>query len=137
MSCFPRGVRIVAERTYFRIFPVTRFVSFFSYTTSIYLTVTLIIERYVHLVRFSNMGCQIYTGMHIKENQRKKTYVLISAITNFWHLVKLSTLIFGKKLSNFVSLPWKLDNPYYHSKHLPISFLSTCEGPLPRPKRWH
>ena len=69
MSCFPRGVRIVAERTYFRIFPVTRFVSFFSYTTSIYLTVTLIIERYVHLARFSNMGCQIFIeGMHIKEN---------------------------------------------------------------------
>ena len=46
MTCIPRGIRVALGATYYRIYPITKFLNEFAYTTSMYLTVTLIMERY-------------------------------------------------------------------------------------------
>ena len=46
MTCIPRGIRVALRATYYRIYPITKFLNEFAYTTSMYLTVTLIMERY-------------------------------------------------------------------------------------------
>ena len=46
MTCIPRGIRVALGASYYRIYPITKFLNEFAYTTSMYLTVTLIMERY-------------------------------------------------------------------------------------------
>ena len=57
-TCIPRGIRVTmnspfSDHTdeYPIIYPVVKFLNVFSYTASIYLTVTLIIERYLTFVK--------------------------------------------------------------------------------------
>ena len=54
-----------------------------------------------------------------------KTLLFSIMMPNFWQHTSTSVhkmqylpfgiLIFSQNISNFVSLPWKLDNPYYHN----------------------
>ena len=53
LTSIPRGVRVATQQTYFIIYPVVKFLNHFAYTTSIYLTVTLIIERYLAFIKGS------------------------------------------------------------------------------------
>ena len=45
-TCIPRGIRVATSATFYRIYPIIKFLNEFAYTASMYLTVTLIIERY-------------------------------------------------------------------------------------------
>ena len=53
LTSIPRGVRVATQQTYFILYPVVKFFNHFAYTTSIYLTVTLIIERYLAFIKGS------------------------------------------------------------------------------------
>ena len=53
LTSIPRGVRVATQQTYFITYPVVKFLNQFAYTTSIYLTVTLIIERYLAFIKGS------------------------------------------------------------------------------------
>ena len=57
-TCIPRGIRVTMNspfsdhsHEYPIIYPVVKFINVWSYTTSIYLTVTLITERYLVFVK--------------------------------------------------------------------------------------
>ena len=51
MTCIPHGIRVATNSTFFILYPIFKFFNQFAYTTSIFLTVTLIIHRYMVFVR--------------------------------------------------------------------------------------
>ena len=51
LSCIPRGFRVATRSPYYLPYPVIKFFSQFAYTASIFLTVALIIHRYMVFVR--------------------------------------------------------------------------------------
>ena len=51
MTCIPHGVRVATNSTFFILYPIFKFFNQFAYTTSIFLTVALIIHRYMVFVR--------------------------------------------------------------------------------------
>ena len=51
LSCIPRGVRVANGSTYYLPYPIVKFFNQFAYTASIFLTVALIIHRYMIFVR--------------------------------------------------------------------------------------
>ena len=53
MSCITRGFRVATRSSYYLSYPIIKFFSQFAYTTSIFLTVALIIHRYMVFVRGS------------------------------------------------------------------------------------
>ena len=53
LTSIPRGVRVATQQTYSILYPFYKFFDHFAYTTSIYLTVTLIIERYLAFIQGS------------------------------------------------------------------------------------
>ena len=51
LTCIPRGIRFAMKVTYFRPYPIVEFFNQFSYTSSIFLTVTMIVHRYLVFTR--------------------------------------------------------------------------------------
>ena len=51
LTCIPRGIRTAMKVTYFRAYPIVEFFNQFSYTASIFLTVTMIVHRYLVFAR--------------------------------------------------------------------------------------
>ena len=47
LTCIPRGIRFAMKVTYFRPYPIVEFFNQFSYTSTIFLTVTMIVHRYL------------------------------------------------------------------------------------------
>ena len=76
MTCFPRGIRVALGASYYRIYPITKFLNEFAYTTSMYLTVTLIMERYFVLANV----CQCF---HKYGTARIKCVIAIVFILSF------------------------------------------------------
>ena len=76
MTCIPRGIRVATSATYYRIYPVIKFLNEFAYTASMYLTVTLIMERYSVLAN----ACQCF---HKYGTTRIKCIIAIVFILSF------------------------------------------------------
>ena len=53
LTSIPNGVGVATQQTYSILYPLHKFFNHFAYTTSIYLTVTLIIERYLAFIKGS------------------------------------------------------------------------------------
>ena len=51
LTCITRGFRSATGSTYFIIYPIVKFINQFAYTASVFLTVALIIHRYMVFVR--------------------------------------------------------------------------------------
>ena len=51
LTCISRGFRVATRSNYFLPYPIIKFVNQFAYTTSIFLTVFLIIHRYMVFVK--------------------------------------------------------------------------------------
>ena len=94
-----------------------------------------------------------YIGKKIEKDSDDFWYRKLTLKVKFWHFLippHNSIISFwcsdflGKNLSNFVPLPWKLDNPYYNRRHTKYSFkfrsfefwLSTRWFQLWRLKSW-
>ena len=76
MTCIPRGIRVATSATYYRIYPIIKFLNEFAYTASMYLTVTLIMERYSVLAN----ACQCF---HKYGTARIKCVIAIVFILSF------------------------------------------------------
>ena len=51
MTCIPHGIRVAINSPCFIPYPISKFCNQFAYTTSIFLTVALIVHRYMVFVR--------------------------------------------------------------------------------------
>ena len=51
LTCISRGFRCATSSTYFIVYPIVKFINQFAYTASVFLTVALIIHRYMVFVR--------------------------------------------------------------------------------------
>ena len=51
LTCISRGFRCATSSTYFITYPVVKFINQFAYTASVFLTVALIIHRYMVFVK--------------------------------------------------------------------------------------
>ena len=76
MTCIPRGIRVALGASYYRIYPIIKFLNEFAYTTSMYLTVTLIMERYFVLANV----CQCF---HKYGTARIKYVIAVVFILSF------------------------------------------------------
>ena len=76
MTCIPRGIRVATSATYYIFYPIIKFLNEFTYTASMYLTVTLIMERYSVLAN----ACQCF---HKYGTARIKYVIAIVFILSF------------------------------------------------------
>ena len=51
LTCISRGFRVATGSTYFIVYPIVKFINQFAYTASVFLTVALIIHRYMVFVK--------------------------------------------------------------------------------------
>ena len=63
MTCIQRGIRVATNSTFFISYPIVKFFNEFAYTTSIFLTVTLIVHRYMVFVRKNANRKNDFTGI--------------------------------------------------------------------------
>ena len=63
MTCIQRGIRVATNSTFFISYPIVKFFNEFAYTTSIFLTVTLIVHRYMVFVRQNANRKNDFTGI--------------------------------------------------------------------------
>ena len=63
MTCIQRGIRVATNATFFISYPIVKFFNEFAYTTSIFLTVTLIVHRYMVFVRKNTNRKNDFTGI--------------------------------------------------------------------------
>ena len=63
MTCIPRGIRVSINSTFFILYPIFKFFNEFAYTTSIFLTVSLIVHRYMVFVRKNTNRKNDFTGI--------------------------------------------------------------------------
>ena len=51
LTCISRGFRVAIGSTYYIVYPIIKFINQFAYTASVFLTVALIIHRYMVFVK--------------------------------------------------------------------------------------
>ena len=63
MTCIPHGIRVATNSTFCKLYPIFKFFNQFAYTTSIFLTVALIVHRYMVFVRQNANRKNDFTGI--------------------------------------------------------------------------
>ena len=112
MTCIPRGIRVATSATYYRIYPVVKFLNEFAYTASMYLTVTLIMERYSVLAN----ACQCF---HKYGTARIKCIIAIVYILSFIYDIPIMFQFTWERIDGkieVVKTELYEDGMYYHIK---------------------
>ena len=93
VTCIPHGIRVATNSTYFILYPISKFFNQFAYTTSIFLTVTLIVHRYMIFVW--------------KSSNRKDDFTRIKRI-----IAAVVIVSFLYSIPMMFEYRWKMENGY-------------------------
>ena len=103
LTCIPRGIRTAMKVTYFRAYPIVEFFNQFSYTASIFLTVTMIVHRYLVVAR------------HIKGSKGEQGFARIK-----WIIIAAVSASFVFSIPTMFEYTWETRNGVPVVVHNPI-----------------